>query len=99
MNTLLTDYLAALGVPHTAPYSDRAYRAMPFQSCFGLKKLLKRYCIDSEGLILADKSEITKLPTPFLAIRRNLPAAACPACSGRSLRGSTAGPQPPDATD
>ncbi len=65
--TLFSDFLKELEVPHTAAYSDKAYRAMPFQSCFGLKKLLAQYGIDSEGLTLTDKSEISKLPVPFLA--------------------------------
>lgn len=65
--TLFSDFLKELGVAHTVEYSDKAYRAMPFQSCFGLKKLLAQYGIDSEGLSLTDKSEISKLPTPFLA--------------------------------
>lgn len=65
--TLFSDFLEALKVPHTLSYSSRAYRAMPFRSLFGLQKLLLAYGIESEGLQLADKSEITALPVPFLA--------------------------------
>lgn len=65
--TLFSHFLEALQVPHTAEYSDKAYRSLPFRSCFGLKKLLGAYGVESEGLMLGDKSEIAKLPTPFLA--------------------------------
>ncbi len=65
--TILSDLLEELGVPYTAEYSDRQFEAMPFKSLFGLSRLLASYHIESEGLILSDKSEIVKLPTPFIA--------------------------------
>lgn len=71
--TILTRYLAALGVPHTADYSDARFRQMPFKSLYGLKHLLEEYGIDSEGLKISDKSEIIKLTPPFLAETQNGP--------------------------
>lgn len=67
MSTIFTDLLTCLEVPHTQRYSDRRFRTMPFQSLFGFSKLLKSYGIDNEGLKLADKSEIDKLPVPYMA--------------------------------
>lgn len=40
---------------------------MPFPSLFGLSHLLKAYGFDNEGINVADKTEITSIPTPFLA--------------------------------
>lgn len=65
--TLFTDFLQALGVRHTADYSNQQFAGMPFQSMFGLTKLLEQYGIPSEGLRLSDKSELVKLSVPFLA--------------------------------
>lgn len=67
VNFILSDFLSLLGVPHTADYTNRRFDSMPFQSLFGLKKLLQEYHVDSEGLFFTDKSEVTALPTPFLA--------------------------------
>lgn len=64
---LLSDFLTALSVPHTADYTNRQFEAMPFKSLFGLSKLLQKYNIDSEGLFLANRLEIRKLTPPFLA--------------------------------
>lgn len=66
-STLFSDYLSALGVPHTKSYADRLYRTMSFRSLFGLSKLFQQYGVESEGLVLEDKQEIHKLPVPFLA--------------------------------
>ena len=66
-HTLFTDFLQELGVPHTASFSDRQYKAMPFQSLFGLTKLLQQYGMESEGYKLNDTAEIVKLTPPFLA--------------------------------
>ncbi len=65
--TVFSDFLEALGVPHTREYSDRQYRTMPFRSLFGFSKLMQSYGIECEGLQLDDKSEITSLTPPFLA--------------------------------
>lgn len=65
--TIFSDFLTALGIPHTGRYSDARFRAMPFQSLFGLTHLLKDYGIESEGWNLVDKSELAKLTPPFLA--------------------------------
>ena len=65
--TVFSDFLEALGVPYTKAYSDSRYRSMPFRSLFGFSKLLQSYGIESEGVQLADKSEISRLTPPFLA--------------------------------
>lgn len=65
--TLLTSLLGALGVPHTAYYSDARFRTMPFNSLFGLTRLLRDYNVDSEGLVLGDRSQLQHLDCPFLA--------------------------------
>lgn len=61
------DLLAALNVRHTYDYSSRMFASMGFKSLYGLKNLLKQYGVDSEGLRLADKNEICRLPVPFVA--------------------------------
>lgn len=66
-HTLITDYLTALGVPHTEGYTLKRYKSMPFRTMFGMVKLLQEYGVESEGYKIADKSEILKLSTPFLA--------------------------------
>lgn len=66
-DTLLSDFLQVLGVPHTVGYSDGRFLAMPFKSLFGLSKLLTEYGVDNETLRLADKDEISALQPPFLA--------------------------------
>lgn len=65
--TILSDFLAQLGVRHTVKYSDLNYRKMSFQSLFGFTKLLERYGIDSKGVKLDNKDEFAALPLPFLA--------------------------------
>lgn len=64
---LLCDLLTQLGVPHTQQWSQQQFAAMTFPSWFGLTKLLGTYGVDSEGVSLSDKAEITKLPLPFIA--------------------------------
>lgn len=66
-HTILTDLLTELDVPFTAGYSIGRYDSMPFKSLFGLSKLLADYGVDSEGVTLADRKDITRLPTPFIA--------------------------------
>lgn len=70
-SSLICDYLEALGVPHTSGYSDKREDEMAFQTLFGLTKLLEEYRIKSEGYLIDDKSEITGLPTPFIAVTGN----------------------------
>ena len=65
--TIFTDYLNALGVPHTAGYSDRAFRAMPFKSLFGFSRLMQSYGVPSEAWQVTDKAQLTTIPPPFLA--------------------------------
>lgn len=65
--SLFTRFLAALGVPYTEAYSDQRFRDMSFQSLFGLSHLLKDYGVKNESMRIGDKSELTKIPTPFLA--------------------------------
>ena len=70
--TILSDFLNALGVPHTVKYSDEQFHAMTFQSLFGLSKLLEQYNVPSEALKVADKEkDIDSLTPPFLAHTRD----------------------------
>lgn len=64
---ILSDFLTALRVPHTASYTNRQFAAMPFKSLFGLSKLLGKYGVATEGLMLTDRNEIRMLTPPFLA--------------------------------
>lgn len=67
MNSLLSDFLAALGVPHTTAYADRAFASMSFKSLFGFSRQLKAYGVDSVAARWDDKSCLVSIPTPFLA--------------------------------
>lgn len=67
-HAILPDLLECLGVPHTYNYSEQQFRSMSFKTLFGFRHLLKEYGVESEGLHLSDKSEMCKLPTPFLAL-------------------------------
>ena len=65
---IFSDFLSALGVPHTAWYSDRRFDTMTFHSLFGLSKLLQSYGVENEALEVADKpAALAKLTPPFLA--------------------------------
>ena len=66
-HTVFTDFLEALGVPHTCGYSDRLFDDMPFKTLFGLSKLLQQYGIESQGVQLTDKAQMQLIDTPFLA--------------------------------
>ena len=66
-DTLLSHWLEALGVPFTPGYTDRRFNSMPFPTLFGLKKLLAEYGVESEGMHLADPSELCRLTPPFVA--------------------------------
>lgn len=70
-HSIFTDFLAELGVPHTAAYSDRQFERMTFRSLFGLSKLLQRYGVESEAYSIDDKSEFGSLTPPFLAGTRD----------------------------
>lgn len=65
--SMLADLLRILGVPHTSEYSDKAFLNMPFKSLFGFSRLLTSYGIDSEGVRVVDKSDLLRLPPPYLA--------------------------------
>lgn len=65
---IFSDWLGLLGVPHTVAYSDGRFEGMAFKSLFGLQQLLKEYGIDSEGFRLKDKSELSRLVAPFIAV-------------------------------
>ena len=65
--SLFSDFLKALGVPHTAEYSDKQFDSMPFPSLFGLSKLLESYGIHNEAFQLSDKEELNQLTAPFIA--------------------------------
>lgn len=70
MATLMNDFLAALGVKHTAAYSARRYGEMPFQSMFGISELLKEYGVATVG-VQVDRgvmpAVLPQMPLPFLA--------------------------------
>lgn len=66
-NFILSDFLTELGVPHTEKYTNAQFDAIPFKSLFGLSKLLEKYGVESEGLMLLNRSEILHLTPPFLA--------------------------------
>ncbi len=65
--TIFSDLLRLLEVPHTPGFSDSQFRGMPFKSLFGFSRLLSSYGIRSTGEIVADKSQLSRIPTPFLA--------------------------------
>ena len=66
--SLFSNFLTALGVPHTEWYSSQQFRGMTFKSVFGLTKLLQKYGADSETLRFTDKDQgYADLPVPFLA--------------------------------
>lgn len=66
-DTIFSLFLESLGVPHTPVYSDDRFRNMTFKSLFGFSRLLKEYGIDNEAYQIADKLEIDRLDTPFMA--------------------------------
>lgn len=66
-DTIFSLFLESLGVPHTPEYSDERFRNMTFKSLFGFSRLLKEYGIDNEAYQIADKLEIDRLDTPFMA--------------------------------
>ena len=49
-STIFTDFLSCLGVRHTDNFSNRQFGTMPFNTMFGLKKLLETYGVDSGGI-------------------------------------------------
>lgn len=65
--TIFSDFLKALGVPHTSEKSDSAFRNRAFQSLFGFSRLLDSYHIPNAGISVPDKSRIADIPTPYLA--------------------------------
>lgn len=67
ISTIFTRWLKELGVPCTPGFSDSQFNTLSFKSLFGLKKLLQTYGIQSEGYLLSDKTELSKLTPPFLA--------------------------------
>lgn len=69
MASLFSDFLTALGVKHTEDYSDRRFEEMPFQSMFGLAKLLNEYGVGTAGVKVdagAKSDAIINFATPFL---------------------------------
>lgn len=65
--TILSDFLTLLEVPHTGAYTDSQFMQMPFKSLFGFSRLLNAYGVNTEGLVLSDKSMLSRIPTPFIA--------------------------------
>lgn len=63
---IFTDFLTALHVRHTGWYSGQQFASMPFRTLFGFTKLLQSYNVESAGIRLGDKDEVSKLPVPFI---------------------------------
>ena len=66
-DSILSDFLIQLNVPHTRTYCCNEFRQMPFQSLFGLGKLLECYGVDSQGVMVENKQIFSEMPLPFLA--------------------------------
>lgn len=66
-HTIVSDFLTALKVPFTHDYTRQRFESMPFKTLFGVSQLLKEYGVETEGYTFADKSELTKIPLPFIA--------------------------------
>lgn len=69
--TIFTRFLSALGVPHTQCYSDQRFNNMTFKSLFGFSHLLKDYGVESEGLRIGNKDQLSQLTPPFMAQAKN----------------------------
>lgn len=67
MASLLSNYLKALKVPHTATYADSCFKGMAFRTLFGLERVLEQFGVESRGLKFSDKGKVTELTPPFLA--------------------------------
>lgn len=65
--TIFSDFLEALGVPHTRGASDAAFETMSFKTLFGFSRLLNSYGIATRALRLTDKSQLQSVPVPFVA--------------------------------
>lgn len=70
MPTIFSDLLTALRVRHTATYSDRRFRTMPFKTYFGLMKLLEEYGVECEGVRVASVNQLGDLPMPCIVRTR-----------------------------
>ena len=66
-HTIVSDFLSALKVPFTAPYTKKRFDAMAFKTLFGVTQLLKEYGVETQGYDVTDKEEISSLPVPFIA--------------------------------
>lgn len=66
-HTIVSDFLTALKVPFTQDYTEQRFEGMPFKTLFGVTQLLKEYGVESSGYKISDKSEISKIPCPFIA--------------------------------
>lgn len=65
--SIFTIFLRELDVKHTADFSNRKFRDMPFKTLFGFSRLLQSYGVPNEAFSLSDKNEIISAATPFLA--------------------------------
>lgn len=66
-HTIVADFLAALKVPFTKEYTEQRFETMPFKTLFGVTQLLKEYGVETAGYSISDKSELAKVPLPFIA--------------------------------
>lgn len=65
--SILSDFLQALGVPHTRRYSDRRFDSLTFKSLFGLSRLLDEYGVENSAWAVPKNGSLAMLPAPFLA--------------------------------
>lgn len=68
---IFSDFLKALGVPHTVEGAESAFKSMPFQSLFGFARLLGSYGVKTRGVKVTDKSRLAEIPVPFVAQEGN----------------------------
>lgn len=70
-HSIFTNFVSALGVKHTAKYSDNQFANMDFKSLFGLSQLLDAYGIPNAGWKVPVNGSLVKIKTPFIAQYEN----------------------------
>lgn len=73
MASLFSDFLTALGVKHTAEYSDKRFAQMPFRTLFGLYALLREYGVDATAVSIPEEKRaeaLSQLPTYSMLISK-----------------------------
>lgn len=67
--TIFTEFLSALGVKHTATFSNKQFRDMDFKSLFGFSVLLDKYNIPNAAWKVPQTGSVEQIKTPFIAYR------------------------------